>query len=118
MSNSDPITLVYYNKEDADFLSHTCTLFTDDFNLTEIYKGEMPNGKSKSVMHFYSDQITALTAYKIFSELDMTACLGAVLMQWDDNGTLEWVVVVDDPKKHSEFLSSCRLVKPELVPVR
>ena len=52
MSNSDPITLVYYNKEDADFLSHTCTLFTDDFNLTEIYKGEMPNGKSKSVLNF------------------------------------------------------------------
>ena len=111
-------TLVYYNKEDADFLSHTCTLFTDDFNLTEIYKGEMPNGKSKSVMHFYSDQLTALTAYKIFNELDMTACLGAVLMQWDDNGTLEWVVVVDDPKKHSEFLSSWRLVKTDLVPVR
>ena len=97
-----PITLVYFNKEDADFLSHTTCLYSpDDFHL-ELARGELPNGASKPVMHFYEDQISALTAYKIFKELDMDACLSTAMLQ----DIMEWVVIVDDPKEHAKFLSS------------
>lgn len=101
-----PITLVYFNKEDADFLSHsTCLYSPDDFHM-ELLKGKLPNGTSKPVMHFYEDQLSALTAYKIFKELDMDACLTAVPLTHTTEERIEWVVVVDDPKEHAKFLSS------------
>mgnify|MGYP003662522063 CR=1 FL=1 len=96
-----PITLVYFNKEDADFLSYSTCLYTEDFHL-ELARGELPNGKSKPVMHFYEDQISALTAYKIFKELDMDVSLSTAMLQ----DSMEWVVIVDDPKEHAKFLSS------------
>jgi hypothetical protein len=99
------ITLVYFDKEDADFLSHTCCLYTEDFPM-ELARGKLPNGKSKPVMHFYEDQLTALTAYKIFDELNMDACLALVPLTHTTEETVEWVVVVDDPEKHIRFLSS------------
>ena len=77
------MTLVYFDKEDADFLSHT-----------------------KSVMHFYEDQISALTAYKIFEELDHKACLGSCPMEWQEgNPSHDWVVVVDDPETYERFVT-------------
>ena len=101
------VTLVYFDKEDADFLSHsTCLYSPEDFHL-ELARGELPNGASKPVMHFYEDQISALTAYKIFDELSMDACLSTIMMDWNGKEeTMEWVVVVDDPERHAEFLSS------------
>ena len=96
-----PITLVYFNKEDADFLSYSTCLYTEDFHL-ELARGELPNGKSKPVMHFYEDQISALTAYKIFKELDMDVSLSTAMLQ----DSMEWGVLVDDPKEHAKFLSS------------
>jgi hypothetical protein len=98
------ITLVYFNKEDADFLSHSSCLYTEDFHM-ELLKGKLPNGTSKPVMHFYEDQLTALTAYKIFDELNMDACLTSVPLTHTTEERIEWVVVVDDPEKHAEFLS-------------
>tara|TARA_R100001143_G_C3284403_1_gene98250 strand:+ start:41 stop:337 length:297 start_codon:yes stop_codon:yes gene_type:complete len=95
------IILVYFNKEDADFLSYSTCLYTEEFHL-ELARGELPNGKSKPVMHFYEDQLTALTAYKIFEELAMDACLSTVMLQ----DSMEWVVIVDDPEEHAKFLSS------------
>ena len=99
------IILVYFNKEDADFLSYSTCLYTEEFHL-ELARGELPNGKSKPVMHFYEDQLTALTAYKIFDELNMDVCLTLVPLTHTTEETIEWVVVVDDPEKHSKFLSS------------
>lgn len=98
------ITLVYFDKEDADFLSHSSCLYTEDFHM-ELVKGKLPNGTSKPVMHFYEDQLTALTAYKIFDELDMDACLTSVPLTHTTEERIEWVVVVDDPERHAEFLS-------------
>ena len=95
------IILVYFNKEDADFLSYSTCLYTEEFHL-ELARGELPNGKSKPVMHFYEDQLTALTAYKIFEELAMAACFSTVMLQ----DSMEWVVIVDDPEEHAKFLSS------------
>ena len=44
------MTLVYFDKEDADFLSHsTCLYSTQDWGI-EVHRGEVPNGASKSVM--------------------------------------------------------------------
>jgi hypothetical protein len=100
-----PIILVYFDKEDADFLSHTSCLYTKDFPM-ELVRGKLPNGTSKPVMHFYEDQLTALTAYKIFDELNMDVCLTLVPLTHTTEETIEWVVVVDDPEKHSKFLSS------------
>ena len=98
------ITLVYFDKEDADFLSHSSCLYTEDFHM-ELVKGKLPNGTSKPVMHFYEDQLTALTAYKIFDELDMDACLTSVPLTHTTEERIEWVVVVDDPERHAKFLN-------------
>lgn len=99
-------TLVYFDKEDADFLSHsTCLYSTQDWGI-EVHRGEVPNGASKSVMHFYEDQISALTAYKIFEELDHKVCLGSCPMEWQEgNPSHDWVVVVDDPETYERFVT-------------
>ena len=87
------MTLVYFDKEDADFLSHTTCLYsTQDWGI-EIYRGEIPNGASKSVMHFYE-------------ELDHKVCLGSCPMEWQEgNPSNDWVVVVDDPETYERFVT-------------
>jgi len=95
--DTNPVTLVYFDKKDADFLSHSLCTYTEEFE-PEIHKGEMPNGAGKLIIHFYSDQLSALTAYKIFDELHMNTCLVTVAN--------EWAVIVDDPERHAALLNS------------
>jgi hypothetical protein len=82
-------TLIYYTKEDADFLSHTTAQYTKDLlDSQEIYRGEMPT--DSPIIHFFESQLSALTAYKIYEEQEIPCCLGFIPFSG------EWAVVVED----------------------
>jgi len=82
-------TLIYYTKEDADFLSHTTAQYTKDLlDAQEIYRGEMPT--DSPIIHFFESQLSALTAYKIYKEQEIPCCLGFIPFSG------EWAVVVED----------------------